>query len=69
MNQSFGCSAVEIALVVVTRSLHNLPHLPDRQQTADRDDSRRHTSCPRRPCRVRLGQPVAELPLEIPNAR
>jgi hypothetical protein len=26
---------------------------------------RRHTSRPRRPCRVRLGQPVAELPLEI----
>jgi hypothetical protein len=27
MNQSFGCSAVEIALVVVTRSLHNFAAL------------------------------------------
>src|SRR2546422_9791406 len=35
------------------------------RRTASRVGRRRHTSCRRRPCRVRLGQSVAELPLEI----
>jgi hypothetical protein len=38
------------------------------RRTASRVRRRRHSSCPRRLCRVRLGEPVAELPLEIPNA-